>query len=358
MMLHRIFQPQPASKLTSALLLLTIVSFFGASSFAAGSSGMSGPETDLQAQNTPGTKGPHIVKVGLYVNNLYDIDFAKNQYDVEFRTWFVYDQPDYQPNGRTEIVNAKKFSAHDESTEVAGDNYWATMLFRAKIKQAWDISMYPFDTQELTIAIEDATDTTGTLLYQADTVGSRIAPDAIPDGWTLVDFKVDTSTTRYASTFGDPRLKADVEDDFNRVTATITLKREGTRLFITNFLGFLTATLLVIVVLGVNMSEKALAAIPLQPRVTLSVGALFSTVGSIYLLSTKLPYTTNFTLADSLQITTFVSITLAVISSVAVDILVKNGKQALIKKMMSLIFIFFLATHFGINGYLLTVATS
>ena len=136
----------------------------------------------------------------------------------------------------------------------------------------------------------------------------------------------------------------------------ITLQRNGIRVFITSFLGLFVATFLIIIVFAINTSSKSLATIPLQPRITLCVGSLFAAVGAIYGLDAKVPYTTSFALSDSLQITTFAGIILAIISSVSSDILVKVEKIILQRILMGTIWSLFLIFHVGFNAYLISTS--
>jgi hypothetical protein len=289
------------------------------------------------------------VKFGMFITNLHDINFAKNEFEVEFWSWFISNRSDYSPKERTEIVNSKKFSIRNNTKQKIENYTLHSQVFKGTIKQHWNIKRFPFDTQKLTISLEDTIDTTDNINFVLDN-SSSIANDIIPDGWELLNFNLGVSNTNYPTTFGDPRVSKDNNYEFSRATATITLKRNGTRIFITAFLGLFVATILIMIVFSINSFKQSISVIPLQPRITLCVGSLFAAVGSIYSLSNKVPYTTSFTLSDSLQITTFIGIAFAIISSVASDILLKAEKQNYQKVLMRSIWILFIVFHFGFNG--------
>ena len=299
---------------------------------------------------------PREVEVGVYITNLFNISLSDSEYETEFWAWFVSDDENYLAAERTEIVNAKEFEMRNVSVEKVSDIFWTSVVFKGIVKQSWDVRLYPFDRQTLTIALEDTIDPNSDHRFVADIDGSSIAPDTIPAGWTLEDFEISVVNSDYPTTFGDPSVAPGTNYDFDRVEASITLKRIGARLFATTFLGFFIATLLVFVVLTINFLPKAHATVPLQPRITLCVGALFSAVGGTYGLASKLPYTTQFTLADSLEITTFTAIGLAIIGSVMSDVLAAQDKKALAAKISGIILALVTITHIGINGTLLTVA--
>jgi hypothetical protein len=292
------------------------------------------------------------VRFGLFITNIFDINFTHNEFQVEFWSWFLTKRQDYKPVERTEIVQAKSFQIRNSSTENIDGLFLHAQAFKAKIKQHWDIGMFPFDVQQLTISLEDTLQTKKDLEFSLDP-SSSIAHDIIPDGWNLVDFKTQLSETYYPTTFGDPRITLSDQNTYHRIQAVITIQRDGGRLFATTFLGFFVASILVILILLVNTSTRCISAIPLQPRITLCIGSLFSAVGSTYGLAAKLPYTTRFTLADSIEMTTFTGIALAIISSVFCDIFRQKGYPEQVAKTMRWILISYFILHFGINGLLL-----
>lgn len=308
--------------------------------------------SDKDSQTKPNSND---VKFGMFVTNLHDINFAKNEFQVEFWSWFISDQEGYAPKDRTEIVNSKKFSIRNSSSQPIDDIVLHSQVFKGTIKQSWNIEKFPFDTQTLTISLEDTIDTTDTLNFVIDE-NSGVANEVIPKGWELNNFGLKVTNTDYPTTFGDPRVTADNSYKFSRVTAEIELQRSGIRIFISAFLGLFVATILVIITFAINSTKVGLTTIPQQPRITLCVGALFAAVGSTYSLSAQVPYTTVFTLSDSLQITTFIAIALAIVSSVLSDTLLKQGKEQVQKQVMYSIWVLFIVSHFGINAYLISGA--
>ena len=298
------------------------------------------------------------VKVGVYITNIYDINFAKNEYTVQFWQWFHHEDDGYKPNSSTEIMNAKSFSKQSQNEEIVNGINWDTAKVKATINQQWKVKNFPFDTQDFSIVIEDVDLVSDDLIFDTDTVASKIDPKAIPDGWKLKSFELDSTVNSYNTAFGDPSASSDVEQKFSRMTVNVELERNGWRLFSTSFIGFFVATALLLVVFVITSIPRAVAEIPQQPRITLIVGALFSAVGSVYGLSTKLPYTTEFTLADSLQITTFSGVAFATIGSMASDVLRKNDRPILADRANKIMFGLFILLSFGLNGMMLYRALS
>lgn len=304
----------------------------------------------------PAEANEKVVKVGLFITNLYDIDLSRNQFNVQYWVWFLHQHDDYASIERTEIVNAKSQTTRSGYRATENNLNWDSVNHKAVINQQWDISHYPFDRQVLQIHLEDIEETTEDLRFVADVQGSRMGEEIVPDGWELVDFGIKDGAQTYYTAFGDPGRSFSSQSDFSRITAEITLKRDGWRLFTTTFLGFFVATVLCIMVFLINMSPRAHSAIPLQPRITMTLGALFSAVGSIYGIADTLPYTTTFTLADSLQYTTLGGAALATIGSVVADVLAKLDKVALSSAMGKVFLVIYLLVHLVLNIVLLANA--
>ncbi len=299
---------------------------------------------------------PQKVKLGVYVTNIYDIDFAKNEFTIQFWSWFHHNDDEYKPNESTEIMNAKSFSRNSASEELVNGIHWDTAKIKATVNKHWEVKNYPFDVQKFSIIIEDVDLVGEDLVFTPDTAASKMDPKAIPAGWELKSFKMNSAINTYETAFGDPSAESDVKQNYSRMSVDIELQRHGWRLFSTTFIGFFVATALLLVVFVITSIPRAVAEIPQQPRITLIVGALFSAVGSVYGLSAKLPYTTDFTLADSLQITTFAGVAFATIGSMASDVLRKNERPILATRANQAMFALFILLSFGLNGFMIARA--
>jgi len=323
-----------------SIVLVFLVSIFTNSLFA----------TETQEQKE--------VKFGVYITNIFDIDFSKNQYTVQFWSWFHHNDKNYHPNDSTEIMNAKSFTRNSANEELVKGIHWDTSKIKAKINQQWKVEHFPFDVQKFTIHLEDIDASAENLKFIPDIKSSKIDPNAIPDGWKLKKFEITTSSNTYQTAFGDPTAQSDTKQNFSRLSVDVYLEREGWRLFSTTFIGFFVATALLLIAFLVLSIPSAVGTVQQQPRITLIIGALFSAIGSVYGLSAKLPYTTQFTLADSLQITTFAGVALAAVCSVFYDVLTKNEKPKLAILLNRTMFSIFLLLSFGLNGYMLLNALS
>ena len=91
----------------------------------------------------------------------------------------------------------------------------------------------------------------------------------------------------------------------------------------------------------------------LRTRIGLCVGALFGAVGNAYIVARALPYTTAYSLTDSLQATTFGFIALATIVTVISEPLLQAKRYNLVRLLNGLALLLLVVIHFGVNASLI-----
>jgi hypothetical protein len=127
------------------------------------------------------------------------------------------------------------------------------------------------------------------------------------DGWLLSDFKINGTETNYNSTFGDP--DSDDYKRFDGITCEVTLRRNGSGIFMKLFLGMYVAFAVSLITFFINASE-------LEAKFALSVGGLFTAIGNKYVIDSQLPKTPVFTLADQLHDITFIFLIIIIILAI------------------------------------------
>jgi hypothetical protein len=253
---------------------------------------------------------------GVYATQLFDIDFQQEQFEIQFWAWFVHDTEAYKPWERTEVTNAKSFKILANTRELIDGQYFDSIKVQAVIRGTWDLTYFPFDHQTLNIELEDNQQTNNSLQFVVDERHSGLNGEVLPHGWHMSKQQISSHPHQYSTTFGDPRLTATNLPQFSQIKVAYSLKRAGNRLFVTLFLGFALAWFLTTLVIVANCSRKISGVIAMSDLVSISIGALFTTVASIYTLSDALPYTTRMVLADHIQIITLMNILLAIMTTI------------------------------------------
>ena len=250
-------------------------------------------------------KIPDTVKVGSYIISLHDINFHDKEYTVRFWLWFVYDNPDFDFSNQLDIPNAKAIEPPEIINDSIEGKAWTIMKMKCTMKESWDVQDFPFDSQHLRVQIENTLFDKRSLVFVADTTGSRFDQKEAIDGWTINHFKVTTKENDYETGFGDSRSNFQVFSTFN---IDMDIERNAWGLFLKIFVGMYIAFLIAMISFTPHPSE-------LEPRFGLPVGGLFAAVGNKYIIDSVLPESSAFTLVDTLHSFTFFGIFLTLLIS-------------------------------------------
>lgn len=249
---------------------------------------------------------PKPVKVGLFITNLFDVDFARQDVESQFWVWFDHDEPSFDLKKDIEIVNARAVETQVSSrTEVAGKGIWDQAKYSAVLNENWSVANYPFDRQKIRIVIESTSADARTLQFVPDVEGSRLRRDLTLAGWKIEGMKIFAANEFYETAYGDPTMSSVGPSIYPRVTLEIDVKRNGWRLLLSTFIGFGLAIALAGIVLTSSAFRHSSEVIDIGAQLAIATGALFSTIGSGYILQSGLPPTTEFSLADAFQLTAF-----------------------------------------------------
>lgn len=292
--------------------------------------------------NLPDLQGVdrHEITVGAFITSVHDLDFTAERFSSIFWIWATYD-PEYmdQVSGedyiffdRLEVVNAQeKEISPTEQYILPGPNgtEYAIAKFRATLAQNWDVRHFPFDKQTLKIVVESVGVDSTKVRFVPDMENSLISDDFSLSGWRIGGIQLEGLDYPYQSTFGDPSGAKGV---YPRMIVKIPLQREGSRIFLTAYLGFFISYIIMafLVVLDKEM---------LSDRIGLIMTALFAAIGNKYTLDFFFPTQTNFSLSDLIQLSTFVVVAIGLINAISMVRLIKLGKESLARRLDYVIFL-------------------
>lgn len=249
---------------------------------------------------------PEVIKVGIFITNLFDIDFARQDVEAQFWVWFNHANPAFEPGKDIEIVNAREVQTLNTSRTDAGpDGLWDQVKYSAVLNEAWNIKNYPFDRQKIRIVLESTEADARALKFEPDVEGTKLRRDLSLAGWRIEGMKIFASSEFYETAYGDPTMNSVGPSIYPRVTLEIDVKRNGWRLLLSTFIGFGLAIALAGIVLTSSAFRHSSEVIDIGTQLAIATGALFSTIGSGYILQSGLPPTTEFSLADAFQLTAF-----------------------------------------------------
>jgi len=305
-----------------------------------------------QATPPPQPAQPRVVEVGIYISNLFDINYVAGSYKISFWLWFKSDDEKSEPEKQIEIIGGRDIKIEAIATErLADGRFYRSAKYTATINQVWDVRWYPFDTQKLKVVIESASDDAEQLKFVVDSKGSRFDKNVALPGWRFRSLDVQEGYSVYETDFG---IGNGAKSIYPKISTTITLDHEGSSVFSTAFLGFFVADLLTGVTLFVESFEVTRMAIPLIGRLNMVVGSLFGAVGNKYVVDNSLPPRPDFSLSDLVQITAFSAIGVSLFTVIGTETLMRLGySPALVSAVARSGVGLYLASQVGLGAYFL-----
>jgi hypothetical protein len=239
------------------------------------------------------------IKLGFYIDNIYNIDYLNTSYEVIFYMWANSHNKLYPINlndidKSTEITEL--FSEKDSVEIPNGKEYKYLIKYKAKILNKLDVSKFPFDDIKLNLICELLGHYKGEKIIVWDKKNSSLKP-RFSDKYKFKKAEYKIKSINWNSNFGDLK-KA---NDLDSIELSFHLVRNSWNLywkmFIVLFISFFLASLNLF--LPNKKSEEKFALI---------VGSLFTAIGNKYITESYLPITDGINLSDYIHIITFIFI--------------------------------------------------
>ncbi len=259
---------------------------------------------------------PDTVRIGLYLNDIYDVNLSEKSFSAQFWVWLNYQDSTLRPEETLEFPNAKETNVQMAFSEQKGGIRWASRRLTAILKKDWDVRRFPFDLQKMVIELEESDRDTSSIIYVPDRQNTKIDPKLSLSGWKIERFELTTGARRYDTTYGDPTLTE--SSAYAHAEFALYLRRQTLGLFFSLFTGMYVSFFISWLVFFIDP-------IDVDPRFGLSVGGLFAAVGNKYIVDSILPQSTTFTLVDKLHVVTYFFLLLCIVLSVTSLRIWKNG---------------------------------
>ncbi|MFD0987295.1 hypothetical protein [Methyloligella solikamskensis] len=267
------------------------------------------------ASAQPATAAPEKVQVGAYINDIQQLDFKTNNYTVDLYVWFRWRDPELRPDQTMEFMN--RYASDDnlrqelmDEPDVMPDGSLYTILrYQGRFSTKFNLEDYPFDTQNMTVVMEDTLSGADSLRYALD------APDSvtIDPVLTLPGFQVGKPTMRvtehtYPTGFGD--LSVGEAEPYSRVMLSIPVSRPVVAMTIKTFVPIL----LIIVCASLVFFVRP---VYVEGRIGLGITALLTLVALQLSATSGLPDIDYLTLLDKIYLLAYLFIILALTRIVA-----------------------------------------
>lgn len=182
----------------------------------------------------PARAAPEKVTVGIYVNDIQEIDLRSHNYRMDFYMWFRWRDPELKPYETAEFMNAfmpvdhVRAELYDAPQKMPDGSLYMVIRNQGQFSVKFPLQRFPFDRQVLRVDIEDSLSPAADLEYVADDTEGPGRAVILNSGITLPGFRIGApelkvSVYPYPMNFGDISAKA--PESYARVTLQVPVTR-------------------------------------------------------------------------------------------------------------------------------------
>ncbi len=148
------------------------------------------------------------VAVGIYGVNVYDLDLRSNTFNMSLYVWLRW-KGDADPVKSLEFPNVVenwglvKAALYDSAKILPDGSKYQVLEVNGRFFQAFDLSRYPLDKQELALYIENSTDVVDDVVYIPDSVSTGYSSSILIPGWKIKGLGVSSYLHDYGTNFGE-----------------------------------------------------------------------------------------------------------------------------------------------------------
>ena len=277
------------------------------------------------------------VKIGAYLERIEDLDIKQSSWTYEFYLWFSWKPNEIDLTGKNDnlhkdelpfsIINGDilKVEKIQEVYDVKKNMAYIQYFVKAKNTQFFDESLYPIDQHDLIIPIEHKWLDRSEVVFVPDTIDSKVSSRVKINGYERESsVKLIEKPHSYKSARGNPKLHAGYKEDFSQMRMALRIYKGG-----------ISVILKLFIIMYIAVLVTFIAPFSSDPS-RYTVGALFTTAGANYILSTKLPASNIYSLAEIIN--TFCMIVIIIMMAllaVVPTVVFKDGKIDSVEKRLN-----------------------
>ena len=284
-------------------------------------------EAAAQAAQAPSAAPavPNSVVLGIYINDIQDIDFRTNSYIADLYMWFRWRGKDIDPVKSVEFMNvfdpqsAQRSVLLDAPKEMPDGSLYNIVRYHGRFSKKFHLEKYPFDRQSLAFVIEDSVSPASQQTFAADARPVTMNPNMSLPGFKFADPVMGISSYTYPTDFGD--LSAANAESYSRAVVDVPIARPMFTLAIKTFGPIVLIVICATLVFFINPHF-------VEGRIGLSITALLTLVAIQFTASASLPDADYFTMLDKLYMLSYAFIIASLLRVVMTSWHVQDGGSA------------------------------
>ena len=189
------------------------------------------PQAAIDAATSAATPEPEKVVIGAYINDIQELDFKTNSYAVDLYVWFRWKPEEgVDPSKSMEFMNRYDPDNHvrtelyEEPKKMPDGSLYSIIRNQGRFSTKFPLEHYPFDTQSLSVEMEDTISGIDKQVYVPDPNGAvTINPDITLPGFRVGAPVMHIAANTYPTDFGD--LTEPDASPYSRVTLSVPVTR-------------------------------------------------------------------------------------------------------------------------------------
>ena len=188
------------------------------------------PETAVtQAVEAATPAGPREVVVGVYVNDIQQLDLQTHSYVMDFYVWLRWTDPEANPSATLEYMNPYQLWGHiptplyEEPQDLPDGSKYMAIRYQGQFNSKLPLEKYPFDNQNLIVEFEDNSVGASTQIFVPDENPITLNPEMTLPGYLIGTPVLTVSSKPYPTNFGDTSLTE--LEPYSRVTFSVPVHR-------------------------------------------------------------------------------------------------------------------------------------
>lgn len=169
---------------------------------------------------------PALCRIGVNVEDLYDLDMARDTFGAILWVWSLCPSPDLAPLGTVAFPTASSLNMTPiEVVDQPSGGQYASRRVQGTFRYNWDMARYPFDRQRVVIPMDETQYGADRVIFEPDLQQSFVTPDLRErlSEWTTSDLALTTSISEEASTYGLPEAEG---ARYARLEVAVELQRD------------------------------------------------------------------------------------------------------------------------------------
>jgi hypothetical protein len=172
---------------------------------------------------------PEPVKIGLYIQDIQDLDIKSHSYMMDLYIWFRWENKKIDPSETLEFMNSYDLWGHTRSKEYrtapalkTGELY-QVIRNQGRFSHKLVLEDYPFDEQTIVIEFEDSTKESNLLRYVTEDASIVLNPEMKLPGFQIGKPRIRIVDYSYQTAFGESGPFGNSK--YSRVRVEIPIKR-------------------------------------------------------------------------------------------------------------------------------------